>query len=89
MLRPSARFIDAVFYEIMAAMPAGKKTLWIAAGALLAFAAILSAQSARTYGPGRIWWDAGQDDVLPWDEDYENPRGTDPDSERCGRGPYG
>ncbi len=44
-------------------------------GALVASTAALSAQSARTYGPGRVWWDAGQADILPWDEDYDNPDG--------------
>ena len=44
-------------------------------GIALAFAAVLSAQSPRLYGPGRVWWDAGQSDILPWDEDYDNPTG--------------
>jgi hypothetical protein len=49
--------------------------LGLAAGVLLISAAVLSAQSGKSYGPGRIWWDAGQADVLPWDEDYDNPDG--------------
>src|SRR6266700_786751 len=34
-----------------------------------------AAQSGRSYGPGRIWWDAGQGGALPWDETYDNPDG--------------
>src|SRR5271169_3970435 len=36
---------------------------------------VLSGQSGRSYGPGRVWWDAGQDGVLPWEESYDNPDG--------------
>lgn len=49
--------------------------LGLAAGVFLISAPVLSAQGGKTYGPGRIWWDAGQADVLPWDEDYDNPDG--------------
>ncbi len=51
------------------------RTALTAAGGLIATLAVAQAQTARTYGPGRIWWDAGQADVLPWDEDYEDPDG--------------
>lgn len=47
----------------------------LAAFGLAVTLAVLSAQSTRTYGPGRVWWDAGQADVLPWDEDYDDPEG--------------
>jgi len=33
------------------------------------------AQSGRSYGPGRVWWDAGQGGALPWEESYDNPDG--------------
>jgi len=33
------------------------------------------AQSGRSYGPGHIWWEAGQGGALPWEETYDNPDG--------------
>jgi len=49
---------------------------WIRAGvAALAWVTALSAQSGRSYGPGRIWWEAGQGGLLPWEESYDNPDG--------------
>lgn len=44
---------------------------------LLAVAVIttLSAQGGRSYGPGRVWWDAGLDTMFSWDEFYDNPDG--------------
>jgi hypothetical protein len=41
----------------------------------LGWVAVLSAQSGRSYGPGRVWWEAGEDGVLPWEESYDNPDG--------------
>src|SRR5271166_4328308 len=37
--------------------------------------AVLSAQSARPYGSGPVWWSTGQGGLLPWEEAYENPDG--------------
>ncbi|SPF45557.1 conserved exported hypothetical protein [Candidatus Sulfopaludibacter sp. SbA4] len=34
-----------------------------------------TAQSGRSYGPGHIWWEAGQGGALPWEETYDNPDG--------------
>jgi len=49
---------------------------WIRGGlAALALAGVLCAQSGRSYGPGRIWWEAGQGGLLPWEEAYDNPDG--------------
>lgn len=45
------------------------------AAALALSVLTLSAQSGRSYGPGRIWWDAGQGGALPWEETYDNPDG--------------
>ncbi len=43
---------------------------------LLFFAgSLLLAQGRSSYGPSRIWWDAGQGGFLPRAEDYENPEG--------------
>src|SRR3989442_524281 len=55
----------------------GGAGLWfgVTAALILMPAAALSAQSGRSYGPGRIWWDAGKGDVLPWKETYDNPDG--------------
>jgi len=36
---------------------------------------MVSAQSGRSYGPGQIWWEAGQGGALPWEETYDNPDG--------------
>jgi cytochrome c peroxidase len=36
---------------------------------------LLLAQGRSSYGPSRIWWDAGQGGFLPRSEDYENPEG--------------
>jgi cytochrome c peroxidase len=47
------------------------KTLLIA----LCLAAALAAQSRRSYGPGRVWWEAGRGVVFPLEEDYDNPDG--------------
>ena len=41
----------------------------------LCFAAILAAQSRRSYGPGRIWWEAGRGIIFPLEEDYDDPDG--------------
>ena len=40
-----------------------------------ASAALLSAQGGRSYGPGQVWWNAGQHGILPWEETYDNPDG--------------
>lgn len=37
--------------------------------------AALRAQSGRSYGPDRIWWNAGSGDILPWQEEYDNADG--------------
>jgi hypothetical protein len=37
--------------------------------------AVLNAQSARPYGVGPVWWNAGQGGPLPWEDAYENPDG--------------
>ena len=42
---------------------------------VLASAALLSAQGGRSYGPGQVWWNAGQHGILPWEETYDNPDG--------------
>jgi hypothetical protein len=42
---------------------------------LLCFAAILVAQSRRSYGPGRIWWEAGRGIIFPLEEDYDDADG--------------
>ena len=42
---------------------------------LLGLTAVASAQSGRSYGPGRTWWDAGSGAVMPWEESYDNPDG--------------
>lgn len=39
------------------------------------FSTILAAQSPGPYGVGPAWWNAGQGDLLPWEESYENPDG--------------
>jgi hypothetical protein len=44
-------------------------------GLVLASVAVLSGQGGRSYGPDRVWWDAGQGGNLPWEEDYDNPTG--------------
>ena len=36
---------------------------------------ILSAQSRRSYGPGRVWWEAGRGIVFPLEEDYDDADG--------------
>jgi hypothetical protein len=41
----------------------------------LCLAAMLTAQSRRSYGPGRVWWEAGRGVVFPLEEDYDNPDG--------------
>jgi cytochrome c peroxidase len=51
-----------------------RKVALTAASTVLS-ALILSAQSGRSYGPGRVWWDAGQGGALPWEETYDNPDG--------------
>jgi cytochrome c peroxidase len=45
------------------------------AGAILALAALAQAQGGRSYGPGRIWWDAGTGDIFPWEGTYDNSEG--------------
>jgi hypothetical protein len=57
---------------------AKRKKLAMAAavfGAVVFSAMPAQAQSGRSYGPGRIWWDAGQGGSLPWEESYDNPDG--------------
>jgi len=41
----------------------------------LCFAAVLAGQSRRSYGPGRVWWEAGRGVVFPLEEDYDDPDG--------------
>jgi hypothetical protein len=43
--------------------------------ALAAGAATFVRAQNRAYGPGHVWWEAGQRDVLPWTEDYQNSSG--------------
>ena len=43
--------------------------------AVVAISAVLHAQSGRSYGPDRIWWNAGSGDILPWQEEYDNADG--------------
>jgi mono/diheme cytochrome c family protein len=42
---------------------------------VLCFAAILVAQSRRSYGPGRVWWEADRGVVFPLQEDYDDADG--------------
>ena len=42
---------------------------------LFCFAVILTAQSRRSYGPDRVWWEAGRGIVLPVEEDYDDADG--------------
>jgi cytochrome c peroxidase len=42
---------------------------------VLLFAAILVAQSRRSYGPGRVWWEAGRGIIFPVQEDYDDADG--------------
>ena len=42
---------------------------------LLGCAALLVAQSRRSYGPDRVWWDAGRSLPFPLEEDYDDPDG--------------
>jgi hypothetical protein len=51
------------------------KRIIFCAGAL-ASAALLLAQSRGSYGPSRVWWEAGSGGFLPRGEDYENEDGT-------------
>jgi hypothetical protein len=39
------------------------------------FAAALCAQSRRSYGPGRVWWESGRGIVFPLEEEYDDPDG--------------
>jgi hypothetical protein len=50
------------------------KPFWLAVG-FLGCAALVIAQSGRSYGPGRLWWEANQSGLLPWTEDYDNAEG--------------
>src|SRR5271163_915553 len=43
--------------------------------ASLAMAAVLAAQSGRSYGPSQIWWEAGQGFNFPLQEEYDDPEG--------------
>ncbi len=52
-----------------------KSSLFVISGAALAFVAIVHAQSGRSYGPSRVWWESGQGGILPWEEDYDDPEG--------------
>jgi hypothetical protein len=45
------------------------------AAAILALAAFAQAQGGRSYGPGRVWWDAGSGDIFPWEGTYDNSEG--------------
>jgi hypothetical protein len=45
--------------------------VWLAVG--LVMTPVLLLQAQKGYGPNRLWWDAGADAVLPWDEGYANP----------------
>ncbi len=47
----------------------------VAMAATLLLPLVVSAQSGRSYGPGHIWWEAGQGGALPWEETYDNPDG--------------
>ncbi len=42
---------------------------------LLCFAALLFAQSRRSYGPDRVWWEAGRSVLFPLEEDYDDADG--------------
>lgn len=42
---------------------------------LLIFAAVLVAQSRRSYAPDRVWWEAGRGVNFPLEEDYDDPDG--------------
>lgn len=55
-----------------------RATIAVLCGSLLgvvAISAVLRAQSGRSYGPDRIWWNAGSGDILPWQEEYDNADG--------------
>lgn len=52
-----------------------KSSLFLISGAAIAFVAIVNAQSSRSYGPSRVWWESGQGGILPWEEDYDDPEG--------------
>src|SRR5690242_9183798 len=43
--------------------------------AALASVVVLSGQGGRSYGPDRVWWDAGRGGNLPWEEDYDDATG--------------
>ena len=53
----------------------GKRVVFVCAAALLSYAALAGAQSGRSYGPDRVWWNAGVDGLLPWTEAYDDPDG--------------
>ena len=42
---------------------------------VVAISVVLRAQSGRSYGPDRIWWNAGSGDILPWQEEYDDADG--------------
>ncbi len=42
---------------------------------LLCCAALVVAQSRRSYGPDRVWWDAGRGLPFPLEEEYDDPDG--------------
>jgi mono/diheme cytochrome c family protein len=42
---------------------------------LLLFAVVLVAQSRRSYGPDRVWWEAGRGIMFPLEEDYDDADG--------------
>ncbi len=46
-----------------------------AAIVLLVCGALVRAQSGRSYGADRVWWEAGRDDIFPWEESYDDPEG--------------
>ncbi len=51
------------------------KTKLLFGAAAVALAILAHAQSGRSYGPNHIWWEAGQGEMLPWQEEYDNPDG--------------
>jgi hypothetical protein len=49
----------------------GPKRLFL----LFCIAVVVVAQSRRSYGPDRVWWDAGRSLTFPLEEDYDDPDG--------------
>jgi len=69
------RFMQVRFMQVRFMRVQFRRWLLSCACALLAGPAMF-AQGRSSYGPSRIWWDAGQSGFLPPSEDYENPDGT-------------